>query len=96
MKRQFILIAMTLCALCFGQLTLADDMGEPNVEAVNINTADAKTLADVLEGIGLVRAEQIVAYRDQYGPFFAAEELAAVKGIGSSTIAKNASRILVD
>ena len=63
---------------------------------VNINTADAQTLAAVLEGIGLTRAQEIVAYRDQYGRFFAAEELAAVKGIGDRTVARNEDRIRVD
>ena len=48
---------------------------------VNINTADAETLA-ALPGIGGVLAERIVAYRRQNGPFRAIEEITKVEGIG--------------
>lgn len=48
---------------------------------VNINTADADTLA-ALPGIGQVLAERIVAYRQQNGSFRAIEEITNVEGIG--------------
>ena len=48
---------------------------------VNINTADADTLA-ALPGIGRVLAERIVAYRRQNGSFRAIEEITKVEGIG--------------
>lgn len=48
---------------------------------VNINTADADTLA-ALPGIGQVLAERIVAYRRQNGSFRAIEEITKVEGIG--------------
>lgn len=48
---------------------------------VNINTADANTLA-ALPGIGQVLAERIVAYRRQNGFFRAIEEITNVEGIG--------------
>lgn len=48
---------------------------------VNINTADADTLA-ALPGIGRVLAERIVAYRRQNGSFRAIEEITNVEGIG--------------
>lgn len=48
---------------------------------VNINTADAETLA-ALPGIGQVLAERIVAYRRQNGSFRAIEEITNVEGIG--------------
>lgn len=48
---------------------------------VNINTADADTLA-ALPGIGQVLAERIVAYRRQNGSFRAIEEITNVEGIG--------------
>jgi competence protein ComEA len=63
---------------------------------VDINSADAETLAVALEGIGYSKAEAIVRYRDRYGRFFSAEELTAVKGIGRSTVEKNRTRILVE
>ncbi|MEQ6340268.1 MAG: helix-hairpin-helix domain-containing protein [Gammaproteobacteria bacterium] len=63
--------------------------------AVNINTADAKTLDDTLLGIGLQKAEAIVAYRKQHGPFKSVDGLDQVKGIGSKTIDNNRARMTV-
>jgi competence protein ComEA len=53
---------------------------------VNINTADAATLAGALRGIGLKKAEAIVAYRSEHGPFKSVDELVNVKGIGERTL----------
>lgn len=53
---------------------------------VNVNTADAKTLAKELNGIGLSKAEAIVAYREKNGPFKSADDLAKVQGIGAKTV----------
>jgi len=62
---------------------------------VNINTADAQTLA-TLNGIGASKADAIVAYREANGPFQSADDLDNVKGIGASTVEKNADRITVE
>ncbi|MBW4934212.1 ComEA family DNA-binding protein [Marinobacter sp. F4206] len=62
--------------------------------AININTADVATLAE-LTGVGQSKAEAIVAYRDANGPFTAPQDLANVKGIGERTIEKNAERLAV-
>ena len=61
---------------------------------VNINTADAETLSTELTGIGLVKAEAIVAYRKKNGPFRHADELLNVVGIGERTIEINRKNIL--
>ncbi|NOT84567.1 MAG: helix-hairpin-helix domain-containing protein [Methylococcaceae bacterium] len=61
---------------------------------VNVNTADATTLADALHGIGLKKAQDIVAYREANGPFKSLEELGNVKGVGDKTLAKNQADIL--
>ena len=61
--------------------------------SVNLNTADAKQISTVLKGVGMKKAEAIIAYRKQHGDFKAIEELASVKGIGVATIAKNHNRI---
>jgi len=63
---------------------------------VNINTADADTLSNELSGIGQSKAEAIVAYRDQHGPYKQLEDLANVKGIGFSTIEKNKSKMILE
>ena len=62
---------------------------------VNINTADAKTLARELVGVGAAKAEAIVKYRTEKGPFKSAEELKKVEGIGESTYEHNKTNIKV-
>lgn len=50
-------------------------------KCVNINTADLYELCR-LEGIGLVKAQAILDYRAENGPFTYAEEITKVDGIG--------------
>ena len=63
---------------------------------VNINAADAATIARELKGIGLSKAEAIVQYRQKHGPFRSADELAQVRGIGRKTIENNRADIRID
>lgn len=69
---------------------------EPHVALVNINSASAETMADALYGVGISKAEAIVAFRDQHGPFEKPEDLVKVKGIGGTTVANNMARIQVN
>lgn len=62
---------------------------------VNVNTADAATIAAALNGVGEAKAEAIVAYRQEHGPFKSADQLAEVKGIGLKTVEKNRELIEV-
>jgi len=62
---------------------------------VDVNSADASTIAASLSGIGETKAEAIVKYREQHGPFKNRDELVNVKGIGLKTIDKNGADILV-
>ncbi len=64
-------------------------------ESVNINTADADTLMKILKGVGPAKAEAIIAYRKQHGPFKSAEQLAEVSGIGEKLVAMNREVITV-
>lgn len=63
-------------------------------EPVNINAADAQTLA-TLKGIGEKRAEAIIEYRSKHGPFVSIEDLVKVKGIGVKTLEKNRDNMTV-
>ena len=64
---------------------------------VNINAADAETLAAELDGIGLAKAEAIVADRERNGAFKSASDLTRVKGVGERIVALNKANIrLVD
>ncbi len=60
---------------------------------MNINNADAETLAEVLNGVGFIKAQAIVEYREQHGAFRDAYELTNIKGIGERTVEKNEARI---
>jgi competence protein ComEA len=72
-------------------------IGAPRAAAdpVNINTADAATLARELVGVGETRAAAIVAHRTQNGPFRSVEELTLVKGIGPRVIEQNRGNLVV-
>ena len=50
-------------------------------ETVDINSADEAQLM-LLPGIGQHLAEEIIAYRQAYGPFYCLEELGMVPGLG--------------
>lgn len=54
--------------------------------ALNINTADAPTLSAELKGIGMTKAEAIVSFRTEHGPFSEPNDLIAVPGIGPKII----------
>ncbi len=62
---------------------------------VDINQADAGTLATAIVGIGEKKAATIVRYRDSNGPFASVDDLARVKGIGPATIEKNRQNLMV-
>ncbi|MDD1610744.1 MAG: ComEA family DNA-binding protein [Methylococcaceae bacterium] len=63
---------------------------------ININTADAKTIADSLNGIGIKKAEAIINYRTKNGDFKSIDDLSHVSGIGAKTIEKNKTDILLN
>jgi competence protein ComEA len=62
---------------------------------VDLNTADAETLARELDGVGNARAEAIVDYREQHGSFLSADELLNVTGIGEYVLEANRAKIRV-
>jgi competence protein ComEA len=79
------LISLALCvAPAFG------------ADAVNVNTADAQTIAQRLDGIGPAKAQAIVDYRQSNGPFKTVDDLEKVKGIGKSTLEKIRERVSVE
>ncbi|MBI4357349.1 MAG: ComEA family DNA-binding protein [Gammaproteobacteria bacterium] len=63
--------------------------------AVNINTADQKTL-EALTGIGPSKAQAIVQYREKNGPFKTVQDLAKVKGIGDKFVNANLANLTVE
>jgi competence protein ComEA len=62
---------------------------------VDINTADAPTLARELNGVGNSRAQAIVDYRTKNGRFANPEDLLKVSGIGPQVLNLNRDNIRV-
>ena len=62
---------------------------------VNVNTADAETIARELRGVGPAKARAIVTYRDENGPFENINDLLNVKGIGPKVLEDNKKEILL-
>lgn len=62
---------------------------------VDINTANAETLARELNGVGQHKAQQIIEYRAKHGPFTRVEQLAEVKGIGLKTVERNRDKLIL-
>lgn len=90
--KHFILAVCLSFASVFALPALAESTPAP-VVSVNINSASADEIAEVLEGVGQAKAQAIVDYRESNGDFAAIEDLGAVKGIGEATLAKNQERI---
>lgn len=63
----------------------ADDEGT----RVSINAASAEELARVMNGVGLKKAQAIVSYREEYGPFKTLDDLKQVPGIGGALVERN-------
>jgi competence protein ComEA len=61
---------------------------------VHVNTASAEEL-ETLHGIGKAKAEAILKYRAEHGPFHSIEDLQEVPGIGESTINRFREQVIV-
>ncbi|WJV55072.1 helix-hairpin-helix domain-containing protein [Prodigiosinella aquatilis] len=68
-------------------------IADSDEDEVNINTATAEQLAAIMNGVGLKKAQAIVTYREQNGPFTQIEQLQEVPGIGASLVGRNLSRL---
>ena len=60
---------------------------------VDINSADAETLAASIDGVGTQKAIAIVKYREANGPFASVDDLAKVQGIGMKTVDRNRDKL---
>ncbi|HEX6992749.1 MAG TPA: helix-hairpin-helix domain-containing protein [Gammaproteobacteria bacterium] len=63
---------------------------------VNVNSADAETLARELTGVGPAIAEAIVRDREENGPFTSPDDLVRVRGVGERIVEMNRANILVE
>ncbi|WP_194437891.1 ComEA family DNA-binding protein [Vibrio fluminensis] len=97
MKMKSLLITLLLVLTSTFAVASDQEVKDPKYDGieivVNVNQASAQEIADMLKGIGLKKAQAIVDYRQQQGPFKQIEDLAKVQGIGEATVAKNIARI---
>ncbi len=61
-------------------------------EVVNINKANASAMQENLPGIGPVKSQAIVDYRNKHGSFKSLDDLKNVPGIGDATVKKIRSK----
>ena len=76
-----------------GALLLGGMLSTAWAEPLDINQADAAALAETMVGVGPAKADDIVAYRKEHGPFRQVDDLALIKGIGPSIVAKNRDKL---
>lgn len=74
-------------------LTLACALPVFAATPVDVNHADAATIATSLDGVGMSKANAIVAWRGEHGAFKNVDDLRQVKGIGDKTLARNRDAI---
>ena len=88
-------IVMAILLAIGAPVVAADKQAPITPMTVNINTANADTLAVALDGVGAARARAIVEYREAHGPFRSVDDLAQVKGIGDRVVAANRTRLKI-
>jgi len=84
---KIIRILLTFLAFTFSALVYAGP--------VDINIANASALAKNISGVGIKKAEMIVAYREKHGMFKKVEDITKVKGIGAKLLEKNRDVLIV-
>ena len=75
-------------------LVTSGSQAEPSGQ-VNINTADLSTL-QTLNGVGAVKAQAIIDYRQENGAFQTIDDLKNVKGVGEKTFDSLKESITID
>lgn len=99
MKKMNLVMAAALLAMVLtvgGTPALAASVeGQASVQApVNLNQASPEELM-TLPGIGPKTAEQIIAYRQNQGPFQTVDQIVMVKGIGNAKFEKIKDQLTV-
>lgn len=74
---------------------IPNDLGENPRDLIDINTASFEEL-DSLPGIGTDKAQKIISYRQENGPFSTIEAIQEVSGIGPATFEKIKALICVN
>lgn len=88
-----VVVSATKSATAMSSTTAAKPVAA--AATIDLNSADASTLAREMRGIGQSKARAIVEYRRIHGPFRSIDDLALVKGIGARTIELNRAKLRV-
>jgi len=75
--------------------TPAADAPTAETGKVSINSASAEELAHAMNGVGLKKAQAIVSYREEYGPFKTLDDLRQVPGLGSALVERNLAHLML-
>jgi len=79
-----------------GEATDAGKSGESgDAPAIDVNTATLEELQE-LNGIGPSKAEAIISYREENGPFTSVDQLTEVSGIGEKTLEQLREQVKVN
>jgi competence protein ComEA len=78
---------------CLLAAVIALTFAVPAMAAVDINKADAVTIAKELKGVGPAKAKAIVEYRTKNGSFKSVDDLLKVKGVGEHLLQQNRGNI---
>lgn len=76
-----------------GGKAAANNPADEAESVVSINTGSAEDLARILNGVGLKKAQSIVSYREEFGPFKELDQLQEVPGIGEALVERNRQHI---
>lgn len=93
--KKYLSVIFSLFLFCVAAPLAVADEASAAQEPVNINSADLETLV-TLNGIGEVRAEAIIAWREDNGQFVSVDQLAEVSGIGEATIEANRDLLSIE
>ena len=85
--RAGVLAATLLALVALGLPALSRAETPPAGTTINVNTATAGELT-TLPGIGIAKADAIVKYREEHGPYQGPEDLLQVRGIGEALLSK--------
>ena len=64
-------------------------------QKIDLNTANVSEL-QTLPGVGVSKAEAIIAYRESVGPFLEIAQITEVKGIGEKMLSKLKNHVVVN
>lgn len=82
-----------LATLLLASSLLAGTASAAETTRLDINTADAARLSQTINGVGMKRAQAIVAYRKANGPFKSVDDLTRVGGIGAKIVERSRDRL---